>query len=363
MSDMISEIKKIIKEHHEDIDIDNINFDEDLIDQGFDSLVRTDLFITLGEAFDVELMEVDEDEVGSLSKVIAFIEKEKNNNPDDLKKEKSTLGHKDLMDSLRKIGLCSGDTILVHSGLFNLGALEHKSAEENLELIYQSIMEVIGKEGTLVVPAFFYEYGRWDEVFDIVETPVSKELGAFSKFISDKAEAIRSLHPLTALAAIGKNADFITNGNCKTSYGVGSAWDRFYESNGKMLFLGVNLSSMTFVHYVEHRVGVPHVYNKFHTTPVLKNGENITSEIISSVRFLDYDIVYAKESYTEMFRSAGILKEEKIGSSISYLVDAKEAFSFLVEELNKNIFCLLRNKPEFRSNEIPMSGKAGPARE
>ena len=363
MTEIIKEIKRIISEHHPDVDVTRIKIEEDLIDQDFDSLLRTDIFITLGEAFGVELMDVDEERVSSLLKVAQFIELSKVSTGGEPSPQNISLGHEEFVRLLKEIGLKAGDTALVHCGFFNLGNLEHKNAEENLELVYQSLLDVLGVEGTLVVPAFYYEYGRWDAPFDAERTDVSKELGAFSSYVAKKKSAKRSIHPLTALAAVGKNAEHVTNGECLTSYGVGSAWDRFFEVDGKMLFLGVDLGSMTFVHYVEHRVGVPHIYNKYHTIPVSKNGVEISKQVSSSVRYLDFEVSYDKARYTKMFKEAGLLKELRIGNSMSFMVEAKDAFHYLVKELNRDLFFLLKNKPEFKPGEVPMSGKAGAARD
>jgi len=368
MQDILKKIENIISENIKDVDVSKLHADESLIDQGLDSLVRTDILISIGEVFDVELVDIDESIVASLNKIASFIKEQKGESlerelPKEFKSPKSVLNRESLVVGLKKIGVKAGDVLLVHSDLFSLGQLEYKSADENLDLIYNSFMEVLGTSGTLLVPAYYYEYGRWENPYDIKRSETSKELGAFSKFVTRKSESKRSLHPLTALAGSGKLAEYITSGECGTSYGVDSAWDRFYESDGKMLFLGVDLRSMTFIHYVEHRVGVPHIYNKLHSTPVFRDGEEVKIPICSSVRFLDFDIAYNKYKFTEMFKKAGLVNEYEIGTSVSYFVKSREIFKFLVKELNKDFYYLLKNKPNFRQNQIPMDGKAGAARE
>lgn len=364
--DVLNKIKEIIQENLPDIDLSSLKDEDIFVDQGIDSLVRTDLFINVGEQFDLDLMDVDENEISSLSKLATYVEghtKSKSNEVENSDSKSKLMGKDKLISSLKTLGIKAGDNLLIHSGLLNLGQLGGKSADENLDIIYEALIEVLGSDGTLIVPAFFYEFARWDKPFDINNNEPSASLGAFSNYLMRKPNGKRSLHPLTSLVAVGKNASFICEGNCPTSYGVGSAWDKLFELNGKMLFLGVDLSAMTFVHYVEHRVGVPHIYNKIHNAPILKNGKELALRVCSSVRYLDFDIVYNKYEYTRIFNEAGLVRSIDIGKSKSYLVSMKDAFSFMVDKLNEDIYFLLKNKPNFRKGEIPLNGPAGEPRE
>jgi aminoglycoside 3-N-acetyltransferase len=364
-SDVLSKIKNIIQENLAEIDLNSLSDEELFIDKGIDSLVRTDLFITVGEHFNIELMDVDENKISSLKKLADYIECYSNNNSklDNASLDTNVAGKEKLALALKSLGIKQGDNLLVHGGLLNLGQIGGKSAEENLDIIYDALIEVLGTEGTLIVPAFYYEFARWDKSFDVDNDEPSTGLGSFSSYVVRKSNAKRSLHPLSSMAAVGKNATLICEGTCPTSYGVGSSWDKLFELNGKMLFLGVDLSAMTFVHYVEHRMGVPHIYNKLHNANVVKNGKELNLPICSSVRYLDFDIVYNKSKYTQIFSEAGLVKEQVLGKSISYLVSMKEAFNFIVDKLSDDVYFLLKNKPKFREGEIPYNGPAGELRE
>ncbi len=212
------------------------------------------------------------------------------------------------------------------------------------------------------MPAFFYDYGRYETPYDMRRSPVSPELGVFARYAAGLPKAVRSPNPITALAAVGAEAEYICGGGTGSSFGVDSPWDRLLKGNAKMVFLGVDLRAMTFIHYVEHMVGVPHLYNKFSTIPVLKNGRLVKLPICSQVRYLDFGIEYNALKITSKFEKAGLIRKEKIGSGAVRCLLFKEVFKFAKEKLKKDYFYFLKRAPKFVAGKIPMDGSSGPAR-
>ena len=58
---------------------------------------------------------------------------------------------------ISSLGLKKKDVVLVHSSLFSLGKIEN-----NVEGFYKAIRDVIGEEGTIIVPTFTYSFRRND---------------------------------------------------------------------------------------------------------------------------------------------------------------------------------------------------------
>lgn len=262
--------------------------------------------------------------------------------------------------ALIKLGLKRDDTVLVHSDISRIGMIKGcKSKEEYLEILFNIFLKVIGEKGTLVVPAFFYEYGRWGTPYNIKSSPVSNQLGIFSQFVTGLPQAIRSPNPIVALAAVGSNAKYICCGRTGSAYGIDSPWDRLMKCNGKMIFFGIDLSAMTFCHYVEHMVGVPHIYNKIFSAPVLEKGKKIKLFICAQVRYLKFGIEYDSEVNTRKFEKGKVVKKIKIGGGIIRYLSCEQAFEFLKEKLKKNPYYLLKDKPKFILGKIPMDGGSG----
>jgi aminoglycoside 3-N-acetyltransferase len=291
-------------------------------------------------------------------------EKNKKYNKENFKHENMKIvKREEIIEALKKVGIKKGDIILVHSALSKIGRIDgEKEGNEYLNILLKAFFSIIGKRGTLVVPAFFYEYGRYGTAYDMRRSPVSSELGVFARYIAGLPEAVRSTNPITALAAIGAQAEYICGGGTGSSFGVDSPWDRLYKSNDKMVFLGIYLRAMTFIHYVEHMVGVPHLYNKYSTVPILKNGRAVKLSVCSQVRYLDFGIEYDALKNTFRFEKAGLVNKAKIGSGIVRCLSCKEFFEFAKEKVKKDNFYFLKQPPKFVVGKIPMDGSSGPAR-
>ena len=67
--------------------------------------------------------------------------------------ENSDYSKKDILIALRNAGLVKGDDILVHSNLGFFGKLDgNKESVDYCQAFAEAIFDVIGNEGTLIVP-------------------------------------------------------------------------------------------------------------------------------------------------------------------------------------------------------------------
>ncbi len=257
-------------------------------------------------------------------------------------------------EALKNANISNGDTVLLHSNVAMLGVWDDCKGVEVLQRIKECFFEVLGENGTLVVPAYFYEYARNKESFDLMLTPPSKELGVFSKYIFESGFEHRTINPLTSLIAIGKNAEYIVGGNTGASYGYDTGWDRLLKLNAKMCFLGVDLRVMTFIHHVEHSMCVPHLYQKLFLTPVFNNNKRLEIPICSQVRYMDFDITYDTPKLTEVFEKNNLIQASDLGRGKLRVVGFAETYEFLCSEIKKDLFFLLKNKPTFNENMLPL---------
>lgn len=269
-----------------------------------------------------------------------------------------------LIDALLSAGIEKNDTVLVHSDIAAFGTTENFSRKEALNIFYDAFMEVLGNDGTLCVPAYFYEYARFGIPYDIALSPVSKELGVFSKFINSLPESKRSCNPLAAVAAVGRNADYICEIKNRHNYGEDSAFNRLHKLNAKIVMLGTTTNSVTFGHYVEYHVGVPHMYNKIYNIPVLNNGEVIFDWSISSVRYLNADVVYGGlnrkkiEENINILTYHNIMKYKNYLESTIYVINTDTLYNVLAKNLFQNPYKYLDHTPNFPAGKIPNDGPA-----
>jgi aminoglycoside 3-N-acetyltransferase len=277
----------------------------------------------------------------------------------------STLLKKEvLMEALHAIGILEGDLLFIHSDLRVSGIPpQARTREEILKFYYDTLAEVVGKTGTLAVPAYYYEYARYGDAFDVDTSPVSMPLGVFCSYFNSLPGRRRSLNPLTSVAAIGAKADALCGGDSMAGYGVASPWHRLRELGGKLLFLGTSLQPMTFVHHIEQQYGVPHLYTKIYPYPVLRNGAPVPGNPISVVRYLDYKIEYDLSFFQKELEKRRPLKTHALGGGSVHLVTAEDAFQTGVELLKRNPYSFLKQPPEFVAGKIPTDGITGPLKE
>lgn len=262
-----------------------------------------------------------------------------------------------LIEALINTGIKQGDTVLIHSDIASFGTTENFSKKAALNIFYEAFMEVLGSEGTICVPAYFYEYARHGIPYDIKLSPVSKELGVFSKFINSLPESRRSCNPLAAVAAVGKNAEYICAPDSRHNYGVNSAFDKLYQLDSKIILLGTTLFSVTMGHYAEFKAGVPYMYNKIYNIPVYNNGNLIYDYTFASVRYLGIDVEYKKS--TNMTYD---MEHNEYTKTIQYLSDKISAVSTkllvdnIINNILKNPYINLDHKPNFPVGQIPNDG-------
>lgn len=270
---------------------------------------------------------------------------------------------KGFIEALIQTGISKGDTIMVHSNIASFGTTENFSRKDVLNIFYEAFMEVLGESGTLCTPAYFYEYARFGIPFDITLSPVSKELGVFSRFINSLSNRRRSPNPLTSVCAIGRNADYICEFVNRHSYGENSAFDRLYKLNAKFMALGIN-GAFTIKHLAEYKAGVPYLYNKIYNLPVYNNGKLIFENSIGYVRYLDYNIEYAGPTlnsnnciYNKDFwlHQYNINKVSYLNSDLFY-IQGQDVINFLMEKIYKNPYYLLTHVPNFPEGKVPNDG-------
>lgn len=262
-----------------------------------------------------------------------------------------------LIEALLKTGIKNGDTLLIHSDIAAFGTTENFSKKAALNIFYEAFMEVLGSEGTLCVPAYFYEYARSGIPFDTALSPVSKELGVFSNFINSLPESKRSYNPLASVAAVGKNAEYICAPHSRHNYGVNSAFDKLYQLDSKIILLGTTLFSVTMGHYAEFKAAVPYMYNKIYNIPVYNNGTLIYDYTFASVRYLGIDVEYKKPS-----KMSYEMEHNEYTQTIPYLsskistVSTKLLVDNMINNILQNPYINLDHKPDFPAGKIPNDG-------
>lgn len=247
---------------------------------------------------------------------------------------------KEIVNALISVGLKSGDNIFIHSNIAYFGQLAEALTREDYYKIFKAaIFEVIGDNGTLVMPAFSYSYCN-NQVFDIENT--ESDMGMLAEFMRKDCESLRSDDANFSVVSIGPLAQHFTNNMPSHSFGEDSFWDRFIKKNGIICNFNFPYAS-TFIHYVERMLSVTYRKDKaFYGKTILGEGEGeVHNAFIHFVR--DTNIIEDEADGTKFEREgrkSQIIRVAKLGSGEISRFDCKESFKFIQDNLKSDPYFL-----------------------
>jgi aminoglycoside 3-N-acetyltransferase len=191
----------------------------------------------------------------------------------------------DVVAALRAVGVRPGDTVFSHTSVGMLGLpAEGLDRQAVTDLFYSAFFEVLGSDGTWILPAYTYSYTA-GEPFDPRSTP-PRNMGVLPEMLWRHPDARRSLDPIFSVIAFGGHADEIAASSSTDCFGVDSVYAKLIAMDAAVCNVGLG-SHAALLHHVEQVLGVPYRYIKvFDGTTVDDNGER-QSSVRYNVRSLD----------------------------------------------------------------------------
>jgi len=242
---------------------------------------------------------------------------------------RETVKKKDIMEGFLKLGITRSDILEVHSSLSSFGYVEGGEYT-----IIEALIESVGNDGSIFMPAL-----RLSKDLPITED--DKKMGITRKIKVIDADAPSSAMGIIAdtfremkdvdigegifrIAAWGKNKDECKNG---LNYAI--------NNNGYALMLGVDIYSLTAMHYVEHLLpqGIKDVFKP------TKEAEKIYP---SEEWFIECGIPPVHPWYIiqDMAYKNGYIHETMIGKCKCMYFNIEKVIGLYAEELRKDPFAL-----------------------
>ena len=168
-----------------------------------------------------------------------------------------------ITDALRRLGVASGDVLLVHSSLSRLGRVDGGA-----DAVVDAVLEAVGPDGLVVMPTF--TRCRIDpanpepapEAYDPAASSCRARTGAIPDAFWRRPQARRSRHPTHSLSAIGPRADELVAGGERRTFDPAGPFGRYARWGGRALLLGAGLGSNTTCHCAEDWMGLPFLTNE-----------------------------------------------------------------------------------------------------
>lgn len=257
--------------------------------------------------------------------------------------ERSLVLKDDIVRGLKAAGLGRGRAVFAHGSLKRFGFVMGGA-----ETVVRALLEVIGPEGTLMMPSQTWKNldpstgVHWEEpeswwpairdhwpAFDPAVTP-SIGMGAIAETLRTWPGSRRSGHPARSVSAVGKHAEYLTERHDLSDiFGDDSPVGRLYALNGQVLLLGVGYDKNTSIHLAEYRARWPKpVVTEW--SAILVNGERRRVSY-DTVAVDDSDFVALGEAWDQ---EAGIVPV-RVGSADIRCFDQRPFVDWSVRWLEK----------------------------
>ena len=247
----------------------------------------------------------------------------------------------DFRRALSSLGIRPGSTVFVHAGLQAFGKLPAGMTRTSLcRPIIDVLVRAVGKEGTVVMPTFNYEFCR-GVPFNVQKS--RSEVGTLSEFFRRERGVVRSRHPIFSVAAYGKKAKDLTAVNMD-SFGPGTFFAHFLEAGGTFVFMGgaTFCNSCTFIHQIERAHGVPYRFTKRFRGTLIDGRKR---KIIEATHFVrprrgTIDIDYSRLE-KRLIRKK-MLAKRNVGAAYICAVSAEDLYREGMQILDKDIYSLTK---------------------
>jgi aminoglycoside 3-N-acetyltransferase len=249
-----------------------------------------------------------------------------------------------LASDLRSLGLAADDTVMTHASIRAVGEIAGGPDE-----IHLAIKDVITPAGTLMMyascPQYVDEVGRGNlspaqeaellaklPAFDPETARSARDNGALVELLRTWPGSRVNPH-VVRFVAWGKHAeDLFVLQPWDYAFGRGSALERFLALDGKLLLLGCDHDTVTFLHYVEHVADIPGKRVSRYQVPVLENGARVwrwaeeidTSDAGAHPNWPDRFFARIVDAFLKATSNAG----GRVGDARTHLIRARDLFDF-----------------------------------
>ena len=245
-----------------------------------------------------------------------------------------TVTKEDIKKSVLELGIKEGDSVIVHSSLKSLGYVEGGP-----DAVIDGFLEAVGKDGTLIFPTLCQN--DWEQVYENWHIDVPSDVGLITNVFRKREGALRSNQATHSVAAMGKDAKYITETHGVTGKRIGifgdtpfaadSPWEKMYKMNTKMVFLGVEALYATMRHYAEY-VFVENCLEKTKNHPDYEEMKNKLSVYGKHDPNSAWPHIKSVNVYNK-FKEEGNVTESRCGEATLRCIEAKPYVDFCIKAM------------------------------
>lgn len=245
-----------------------------------------------------------------------------------------------LLRGIKNIGITKGDLVIVHSSFKSMGLSGYGPADA-----VATLLESVGPEGTVMMPAFTYSYsGIWGVKPFNPDTTPGHGNGVLSETFRKHPGVLRSGHPAYSVAARGRYAGILTeNRENASALGEGSSYGEAKRLGAKILLIGVGSNRNSMLHHAEAAAGLPYndiPFRAFWGDTALVEGKDGRAAEIPLVR--EFPACSDNFGVIDGYLSGrGVLRRGKLKEAESLVMDSRELVGAVIKKLHEEPGCLL----------------------
>jgi aminoglycoside 3-N-acetyltransferase len=259
---------------------------------------------------------------------------------------KQMLNFEDLVSEFRRIGLTDGDTVMVHSSYKSFGGIDGGP-----QTVLDALIDVIGNEGTLIMPRFNFDFSSLGTIWDVNSTP--SHMGIISEFARKDPRSRKVFHPIYPFSIIGKHADDLVKHRYKGGYSKDSIFHQLCVLDAKIIQIDKVYKGTTLIHHVEEMLQVDYKYFKdFKGTVIDETGKKYDDTFNLYVRDWEKGYVTDVLPIGKILEREGVMKVYKIGDATIWYMKAKDVYQCTMNAIKKNPHVLCKIIPPTKENEF-----------
>lgn len=240
----------------------------------------------------------------------------------------------DITAALRAAGLEPGMTVFSHANIAFFGRVQGAASMEDLiRVMLDCFAEVLGPDGTIVLPVFTYSFGsdKEEKVFDLQNS--YSTTSAMGNWLLTSGRGVRSADPMLSVVATGSKAAALTTDIDTACFGQQSIWARLHADDALICNLNFD-SGSTYLHWVERNKDVTYRSDIPMAGRVIDKGQAREAKIVYYGRSLnDPQAIPKFEAYHAACIAHGISTRVSLGRGQIVAQRARAAKDFLEGQL------------------------------
>jgi len=257
------------------------------------------------------------------------------------------------------LGVRRGALVFVSSDLRRPGLVRGVKSRDDLCAVYlETLLDILGPEGTVVVPTFTPYILRSDADFVWESSP--SVTGIFAEHVRSRSGSLRSWHPLSSYCAIGRDRNLICGDGGLSNFGAGSPFSIMHDRD--VLVLAIGLESGWAVgtpHLLETLHCLPYTYHKLLRNRTVMKGQPLPHQFRATVCYKHIAIEYDLRAWAGLVREAGHLRSTSLGNAWVHSAPYRISHEVASRQLLRNPYFMLSAPPKIEYGPVPFDPPSG----